>query len=201
MYSVDVGRFLQPDPIGYWGGFNIYSYTHNSPINYTDSFGLINGPEAVEALFGIVTNSLGIIGAIGLALVPEPTLATKVAAIGLAAKSGYGFGSNVNMLFAALGEKDCSSTGALTNDISSLIWPGSQTAQSLASAADLSLDLAFGRLASNASLSQLGRLNKYGIERVAYGDPLKAGKVIYSYTLMDIIRINYSAYGDFLYTD
>jgi RHS repeat-associated protein len=39
-YSPTIGRFLQPDPIGYGNGMNIYSYVRNNPLNLTDPLGL-----------------------------------------------------------------------------------------------------------------------------------------------------------------
>ncbi|NJL73087.1 MAG: RHS repeat-associated core domain-containing protein, partial [Candidatus Competibacteraceae bacterium] len=40
-YSPKLGRFLQPDPIGYTGSdFNLYTYVGNSPQKYTDPLGL-----------------------------------------------------------------------------------------------------------------------------------------------------------------
>ena len=40
-YSPKLGRFLQPDPIGYTGeDFNLYTYVGNSPLKYTDPMGL-----------------------------------------------------------------------------------------------------------------------------------------------------------------
>ena len=40
-YSPDIGRFLQPDPIGFWGdGSNLYRYCGNNPVKWRDPSGL-----------------------------------------------------------------------------------------------------------------------------------------------------------------
>jgi RHS repeat-associated protein len=39
-YSPDLGRFLQPDPIGFRGGNNLYRYCGNNPVTRWDPFGL-----------------------------------------------------------------------------------------------------------------------------------------------------------------
>jgi RHS repeat-associated protein len=39
MYSPTWGRFLQPDPIGYAAGNNLYAYVGNDPLNNTDPSG------------------------------------------------------------------------------------------------------------------------------------------------------------------
>ena len=38
-YEPEVGRYISPDPIGYWGGFNLFAYGPN-PIGWQDLFGL-----------------------------------------------------------------------------------------------------------------------------------------------------------------
>jgi RHS repeat-associated protein len=43
-YSPTLGRFLQPDPIGYEGGLNVYAYAGDDPINRSDPFGLASAP-------------------------------------------------------------------------------------------------------------------------------------------------------------
>jgi len=43
MYSPEIGRFLQPDPIGYDDGLNMYTYVGNNPLSWTDPFGLCKG--------------------------------------------------------------------------------------------------------------------------------------------------------------
>jgi RHS repeat-associated protein len=40
MYHPGVGRFLQPDPIGYDDGMNLYAYVGHDPVNLTDPLGL-----------------------------------------------------------------------------------------------------------------------------------------------------------------
>ncbi len=40
VYSEKLGRFFQRDPIGYWGGVNLFGYTANDPINFSDPLGL-----------------------------------------------------------------------------------------------------------------------------------------------------------------
>ena len=39
-YSPKLGRFLQPDPIGYGDGLNLYAYAYNNPVNFLDLYGL-----------------------------------------------------------------------------------------------------------------------------------------------------------------
>ncbi len=40
-YSPTLGRFLQPDPIGYADSMNLYQYCNNNPIKFTDPWGLL----------------------------------------------------------------------------------------------------------------------------------------------------------------
>jgi RHS repeat-associated protein len=39
-YSASLGRFMQPDPIGYTAGINLYTYVRGDPLNFRDPTGL-----------------------------------------------------------------------------------------------------------------------------------------------------------------
>lgn len=47
------GRFITRDPIGIRGGINLYSYSLNNPINWTDPFGLRPGDVFQTVEFAI----------------------------------------------------------------------------------------------------------------------------------------------------
>jgi RHS repeat-associated protein len=55
-YDPESGRFINKDPIGFWGGLNPYTYVGNNPVNWVDPLGLQAeshslGTELLKAAF------------------------------------------------------------------------------------------------------------------------------------------------------
>jgi uncharacterized protein RhaS with RHS repeats len=40
-YSPETGRYVSADPIGFWGGVNLFAYVGDDPVNWVDPWGLV----------------------------------------------------------------------------------------------------------------------------------------------------------------
>jgi RHS repeat-associated protein len=80
VYSTEIGRFLQRDPVMTLDGMNIYSYTGNSPTTFGDPFGMFCSPfqlwlkahTAAEPFFvagGFISTGLVVAGTGGFTVV------------------------------------------------------------------------------------------------------------------------------------
>jgi RHS repeat-associated protein len=154
-YSSHLRRFLSPDPTGFSGGENMYGYADDSPMLAVDPTGLVKWGGVLRASAGIVGNGLGLIGGFALAVAPEPTCLTKVAAVVVVTKCSYGLGASIGNLVAALRDEQPLSTGALANDIARVVAPNSATAQHVATGVDLVTDFAAAGVGITHAISLL----------------------------------------------
>lgn len=84
-YKPELGRFLQPDPIGFGDGLNLYTYVGNNPLNWIDPWGLEKTPELPECP-GTLGVALAFGGGIAISIGASP--GTVVVGIVAVAASG-----------------------------------------------------------------------------------------------------------------
>jgi len=87
-YEPNLQRWLNRDPIGEWGGVNLYNYVGNDPVDYVDPFGLEKGAEllmrmnngygGLNPLFGKIWNApntaIGLVwGGLGIPFGAKPS--------------------------------------------------------------------------------------------------------------------------------
>jgi RHS repeat-associated protein len=108
-YSPLIGRFLQPDPLGYIDGMNMYAYCGNNPVNFVDPWGVCKGggpsggwPDravgvgTVVAVIGSLMIGLSsalpieVIGETGIAILVGGGVGTTVAGAGLGIAGAFG---------------------------------------------------------------------------------------------------------------
>jgi RHS repeat-associated protein len=90
-YNPELGRYMEPDPIGLKGGLNPYAYAGNDPVNKTDPSGLCVGPLfvpcAIHAGRMVYLNAPRIAAAIeGLSPAAAGSVGAAAGVAGVAAK-------------------------------------------------------------------------------------------------------------------
>lgn len=164
-YDPSLGRFMQRDPLGYIDGMLAYAYVNNNGATGIDPYGLVNWWGVAEASVGLVGNTLGAIGGVGLGVATSWTGVGAVVGGAVAVKSVYGVGANAVNLWDALHDREGRSTGGMLTDIARAAAPCNKYLYGAAVGVDIGLDLlgagiakrgiAFYRAMSNAEYAAL----------------------------------------------
>jgi RHS repeat-associated protein len=100
-YSPDLGRFLEPDPIGLAGwDLNLYRYVGNQPMDWVDPFGLWRWPDFYQININIA--------------IPNPWTGTLVGVSGVVSISRYGHLYYSPFTGATVGKSATVVSGSLT---------------------------------------------------------------------------------------
>mgnify|MGYP000873589891 FL=1 len=101
-YSPALGRFVQPDPIGYEGGLNLYAYVNNDPLNLSDPM----GTEPQKGMFAsILETAQNAVAAAAQFVVEHRNVlagAAMVAVGGAMMAAGFGAGPGVALAGAGV---------------------------------------------------------------------------------------------------
>jgi RHS repeat-associated protein len=141
VYSPTLGRFLQPDPVGYAAGVNVYAYVQNDPLNAVDPSGRC-GPLIANCVGGLLG---GIAGGIGGGITAYNATGSWIVVI-----DGAGMGAVAGGIaeFAAptavgaageIGAAAGGSTGAAIGTVVGVIGTGAVGGAATAGAADYAI--------------------------------------------------------------
>lgn len=105
-YDPNLGRFLQPDPIGYASGMNLYQYVSSNPIGGFDPFGLYDiewKGDWSNSQKAKITNSLSRVRARSVELMGQVEGAAGKMSSSVFGKSGHAeLGSRLNAIIGGI---------------------------------------------------------------------------------------------------
>ena len=131
-YDPTIGRFLQPDPIGYADGLNMYQYVGSNPVIFVDPTGLILWRQIGRGISKLIGGGLAITG--GLAISTSGVGAALGGAVAVTSgviTAGTGLGDIVAGLFDVDTSDVPGSLGEIT-DAAVTEATGSETAGDIA---------------------------------------------------------------------
>ena len=164
-YNPTIGRFLQPDPIGYAAGLNLYTYCGNNPVNWIDPYGLkVNWREVARGTGTMVIGGVQIAGGIIFA-------ETGVAPVILLPTGSYVFGYGLAQTAAGFAGGDLKRAPGTISGVATLPF-----GQRASMAADIAENVATGALnplvpiksplgATEAAVQVLNTIDPFGNEK------------------------------------
>jgi RHS repeat-associated protein len=132
-YSTTFGRFLQPDPVGYSAGLNLYAYVSNNPLNLLDPFGLCQTAGGCTAFFNQIAGAEWAQSqAVAERVQENPRGAMIEGAVGLGVALGVPAAGALRALGATRIVLDTEALSARAQEIHSVLDPIAQTQRTTA---------------------------------------------------------------------
>jgi RHS repeat-associated protein len=189
-YSEADGRFVQQDPTGVPAGVNLYSYTNNSPIYYSDPSGLIKWGQVASGTLNVIGGAITIAGIATLTTAASPL----VIGVGTAAllSAVYQTAVGANQLYSGANDVTVNVSGGLFEDLAGLSGDG--TVSNAGKIADGVLALASGRVLNP---TQYAKWFEWGIEHSS----TKFEKLSYGFDIINNTLNNWSVWSDLFKND
>jgi RHS repeat-associated protein len=157
-YDAETGRWISKDPILLDGGWNVYAFCGNDPINRTDPSGLYSFWQWTSQVIGAVTGAAQALGGFGLALTTGISGVGAVAGIVVGANGLVAMTASIHNIYQMSDGDDAKlwgNTGMI--GLTTSLATESPTLNMVAGYADVCVNWAASPIAFKEAVTAVGR--------------------------------------------